>query len=165
LAATTKRARFERSLDAAVAGRRCSLQDLRVLYSELRRPGKHGMQMLGQVLSYRGVGYVPPESELERRLRKLIDGAGLRQPQWQVSFSWLPRAPGRVDGAWGPEKVIVEADGRRWHVRRDSMLEDRRRDREAQNHGYRVYRFLWEEIRHEPDLVAETLRTALSRVA
>ena len=40
------------------------------------------------------------------------------------------------------------------------MLEDRRRDREAQNHGFRIYRFVWEEVRYDPLMVAETLRIA-----
>ena len=38
----------------------------------------------------------------------------------------------RLDGLWDAERVIIEGDGRRWHERRDAMLGDRRRDREAQ---------------------------------
>jgi len=43
----------------------------------------------------------------------------------------------------------------------ETMAEDRRRDREAQLHGYRVYRFVWEEVTKEATMVCATLRRAL----
>ena len=155
-----RRARFERSVDMAAADNLIDLKELSAFYDELKRPGKKGMRLLGQVVSYRGAGYVPPDSELGRWLRKAIRLAGLPEPQWEAALPWRPKAERRVDGLWSPGKIIVEGDGRRWHQRRDSMLEDRRRDREAQNHGYRIYRFLWEEVRYDQAMVAETLRIA-----
>jgi len=40
------------------------------------------------------------------------------------------------------------------------MAEDRRRDREAQNHRYRPYRFVYQELRYDPQMVVETIREA-----
>jgi hypothetical protein len=40
------------------------------------------------------------------------------------------------------------------------MANDRRRDREALNHGYRPYRFIYEELRHYPQMVVETIQEA-----
>ena len=100
---TRRRVRFERSVDMAVADRTVDLQELAALYEELKRPGKRGMRMLGQVVGYRGAGYVPPDSELGRWLREAIKLAGLRSPQWEASLPWRPKAENRVDGLWLPE--------------------------------------------------------------
>ncbi|MDQ1444317.1 MAG: hypothetical protein QOI20_781, partial [Acidimicrobiaceae bacterium] len=75
---------------------------------------------------------------------------------------WRRDLPGRVDILYPTDKVIIEADSRRWHGRVDAMAEDRRRDREAQNHGYRVYRFLHEEVMYAPEVVCEAVRIALA---
>ncbi|PLS75190.1 MAG: hypothetical protein CYG61_08490 [Actinobacteria bacterium] len=59
----------------------------------------------------------------------------------------------------------MEGDGRRWHARMDQMATDRRRDRDALNHGWRPYRFVWEEITREPQMVRGTLLDALALAA
>ena len=165
LAAISPAARFERSVDMAASERRLVIGELAALYQELSRPGKRGMKLLGHVVGYRGAGYVPPNSELERWMRRAIELAGVRQPRFEAPLPWRPTAERRVDGLWEPERVIVEGDGRRWHERRDAMLDDRRRDRDAQNHQYRIYRFLWEELRYGQEAVAQCLREALGTAA
>ncbi|MBA2752138.1 MAG: DUF559 domain-containing protein [Actinobacteria bacterium] len=161
LAATTRRARLALALDDACLTRRCRLQDVRALFEELRRPGKPGMRRLGLLLAARGPGYVPPDSVLERRLLRVLSRGGIRPPVLQASLPWRASCPNRVDGLYRSERVIVECDGRRWHSRMETMAEDRRRDREAQLHGYRVYRFVWEEVTKEATMVCATLRRAL----
>jgi very-short-patch-repair endonuclease len=42
------------------------------------------------------------------------------------------------------------------------MAVDRRRDRDALNHGWRPYRFVYEELKYDPALVIETIREALA---
>jgi very-short-patch-repair endonuclease len=68
----------------------------------------------------------------------------------------------RVDAIYDVARVILEADGRRWHVRVDQMANDRRRDRAAMAHGYWPYRFVYQELKYEPDVVIETVRDALA---
>lgn len=143
----------------------CPLSDVQALYEELRRPGKRGMKRLGQLLGGRGPGYVPPESVLERRLHRILDDSRLPKPSRQFPLPWRGRAEQRVDLAFHDYKVIVEADGRRWHTRMDQMADDRRRDPEALNHGWRVYRFVWEEITRDPQMVRETIIAALRQAA
>lgn len=165
LAAVTRPGRLAVALDDACLSRRCGLQEVQDLYDELRRPGKQGMRRLGQVLAARGPGYTPPNSVLERRLLRLLERGGLPRPVLQASFPWRPSSPHRVDGLYPSGRVIVECDGRRWHSRMESMAEDRRRDRDAQLHGYRVYRFVWEDITKDPEMVCSTLRRALASAA
>jgi very-short-patch-repair endonuclease len=147
--------------DAHVVGQ-CRLEELQRFYDELRRPGKRGMRKLGKVLSERGPGYVPSQSWLQRRMVKVLNDGGLPRPRLEVQLPWRTERESRTDALYEPERVLLEADGRRWHVRVDQMAEDRRRDREAQNHGYRPYRFVYQELRYDPQVVVETVRDALA---
>jgi hypothetical protein len=146
--------------DAHITGQ-CRLEALLEFYDDLRRPGKRGMKKLGRILAERGPGYVPPRSWLQRRLVNVLVAGGLPRPQLEVQLPWRTEKESRTDALYDDDsRVLMEADGRRWHVRVDQMAEDRRRDREAQNHGYRPYRFVYQELRYDPDLVVETIRDA-----
>lgn len=116
-------------------------------------------------MASRGPGYVPPESVLERRLSRVLEDSRIPAPVRQFVLPWRERVNERVDLAFPRHRIIVEADGRRWHARMDQMASDRRRDREALNHGWRPFRFVWEEITRCPDLVRDTLVEALARAA
>ncbi|HEV7888236.1 MAG TPA: type IV toxin-antitoxin system AbiEi family antitoxin domain-containing protein [Acidimicrobiales bacterium] len=161
LAATSGRGRIERALDDAHLTRRCAVTDVLALATELQRPGKRGLGTLAAALSERGPGQAVPESELERRLVAVLRKGGFTNLQLQHELPWRPHVPNRVDVLLD-HAVIAEADSRRWHGRVDSMAEDRRRDREALNHGYPVYRFLYGEVTHEAEEICTTLRQALA---
>ena len=165
LAAVAGEERLGRSMDDAHVSGLCRVAEVQALYEELRRRGKPGMRRLGCLLGRRGPGYVPPESVLERRLLKVLDHPRLPTPVRQYELSWRERAHERVDLAFPEQRIIVEGDGRRWHTRMDQMAADRRRDREALNHGWRPYRFVWEEITREPGMVCDTIVEALARAA
>ena len=165
LAAVCSRGRLERALDDAHVAGTCSVDDVRGIYGELRRPRKPGMRLLGAVLADRGPGYVPPASALERRLLKVLAEGGLPAPRRQYPLPWRPEASGRVDLAYPAARVIVEGDGRRWHTRMQDFDVDRARDNEALNHGWRPYRFTWTQITKEPTDVCHTLRQALALAA
>ncbi len=165
LAAVASAPRLERALDDAHVSGVCRVEEVRSIYEALRRPGKRGMRVLGRILGARGDGYVPPASVLERRLLKVLRDGGLPEPTRQFPLPWRTEGEGRVDVAYPAERVLIEADGRRWHTRMDHMANDRRRDREALNRGWRPYRFVWEEITRRPDLVRATVEDALRLAA
>ncbi|MGH9165070.1 MAG: DUF559 domain-containing protein [Acidimicrobiales bacterium] len=156
--------RLARALDDAHVSGRCPVGEVHRLYEELRRPGKRGMRKLGALLAVRGPGYVPAESVLERRLMKVLRDASLPAPCRQYPMPWRTDAEARVDFAYPAERVLIEADGRRWHSRMDQMENDRRRDNEALNHGWRPYRFMWDDITKRPETVVATVRDALAHV-
>jgi very-short-patch-repair endonuclease len=162
LAAVTGTERLAIAIEDAHVTGQCRLDALQLLFDELRRPGKRGIRKLATILADRGPGYVPPESWLERRMVKILVDGGLPRPRVQAQLPWRLRLASRCDGLYDDERVLLEADGRRWHVRADQMAEDRRRDREALNRGYRPYRFVYEELRYEPELVVDTVREALA---
>lgn len=68
---------------------------------------------------------------------------------------------GTVDAAYPDARLIVEADGRRWHTRIRDLLRDHDRDAEAARAGWQTLRFLYERITESPDEVAATVADVL----
>lgn len=64
----------------------------------------------------------------------------------------------RVDFCFEAVRLIVEADGARWHP---DPARDRRLDNRLVAAGWRVLRFSWSEVLHDPAAVLELIRSAL----
>lgn len=151
-------------VDKAVAERRVSMARVAASLGEVLRPGKPGVTKLARVLDARSDGYVPPQSELERALFAALDLGGLPQPRRQFPLPGRGALQGVVDAAYPEAKVIIEADGRRWHARFEAFRRDRQRDRDAARAGWLTVRFVYEEIVYEPAEVAKaTLEILASR--
>ena len=118
--------------------------------AEVARPGKPGLSRLGAVLDARGPGYVPPQSELEARLFSALADAGLPAPRRQFPLPGRGAVEGTVDAAYTDVRVIVEADGRRWHTRIRDLRRDHDRDAEAARTGWQSLRFLYEQLTESP---------------
>jgi very-short-patch-repair endonuclease len=72
--------------------------------------------------------------------------------------------PQRVDGLIEPWRLIVEADGRRWHTRVADFERDHARDIAALLHGYLVARFTWSQLTNgHADCVAALREIGLTR--
>lgn len=71
--------------------------------------------------------------------------------------------PGEGDLVADRLKVVVEVDGRYWHLTADQYRRDRRKDWLYQTHGYLVLRFLAEDVMtHLPEIIA-TVTDAVAR--
>ena len=148
-------------VDAAITIRRLKLVDLHEIVRQLAPRGRRGMGTLAAVLDERAGGQAPPASELERRFAELVLAAGLPAPNRQVS---LPARRGRlhvVDALFPDEMVIVELDGRRWHLRLTAAAVDRERDNYAAELGYLTVRYLWEHVVADPIATARNLDNVL----
>src|SRR5206468_2546797 len=101
-----------------------------------------------------------PDTVLEARLHEIL--YDLRIPPFvaQAPFPWNPKLPNRVDVYIEDWRMLVEADGRRWHARLLTMDDDRRRDRAATRHGYIPVRFGWDELQDAEEVRKEILDTA-----
>lgn len=163
LAQTTGVGRLERVVDNALATRTIDLGELINLHMALSRKGKPGVRTLRGILERRAGEPAIKISELEARFRALIRAGGLPEPTREFHAPWLKPIDGRVDFAYVPEQLLVEADSRRWHVLFDAFETDRRRDNAAQLAGWRVLRFTWRMIEEEPIEVVAAIRTALQR--
>jgi very-short-patch-repair endonuclease len=95
-------------------------------------------------------------SEAERRLLDLVRAAGLPPPETNVRV-----AGHEVDFLWREQKLIVEVDGFAFHATRNAFERDRQRDATLQAAGYRVIRFTWRQIAHEPHAVVARLASLL----
>ncbi|MCP3909373.1 MAG: DUF559 domain-containing protein [Actinomycetia bacterium] len=117
----------------------------------LRRRGKPGITKLTIVLDELASGDVPPESLLERKVLDAIRGAGLPEPAFQAGLPGRALGPRLVDFAFlDGSKLIVEADGRRWHARNQAMSRDRERDLQAARLGWQTLRVTWEMVMGDP---------------
>ena len=102
-------------------------------------------------------------SVLESLLRVLLHLHGVRAPSTQVLVrarhgGWI----GRVDFAWCDVGLVVEADGFAFHADRRRYRDDRRRGNALVLAGWRLLRFSWEDVVHDPDQVVACVRAALA---
>jgi len=96
-------------------------------------------------------------SVLESLCRVLMVEAGIQRPEPQYVVRHGGRWVGRVDFAWPDDRVIVETDGFAFHSDRASYRKDRRRHNALLLAGWRVLRFSWEDVVHDPDYVIASL--------
>jgi very-short-patch-repair endonuclease len=99
-------------------------------------------------------------SEAERRMRRLVDAAGLDQPLVNA-----PLLGYVVDFLWSAQRLVVEVDGYRFHGHREKFESDRRRDQRLVAAGYRVIRVTWIQLRDEPMAVIASIAQALAVAA
>jgi very-short-patch-repair endonuclease len=100
-------------------------------------------------------------SVLESALRVLLAAHGLR-PESQYVVRDRGRFVARVDFCFPAARLIVETDGRRWHDPEDARTFDRRRANACAALGWRLVRFTWAEVLHNPQYVVATVRAALA---
>ena len=77
---------------------------------------------------------------------------------------WIPYPDGggaEADFLWHTERLIVEVDGRETHGTPHAFEHDRRRDQRLALLGWRVVRFTWHQVEHEPQAVTATLQALL----
>lgn len=161
LAAVLHESHLSRIVDHGLASGQIDLAELQGLFLALGRRGKPGTAVLRRLLEARGVDYLAPESELERRLLVVLEKAELPPPLRQFHAPWLQSVNGRVDLAYPDHKLVIEGDSRRWHLLMDAFETDRLRDNAAQLAGWRILRFTWAEIIDAPERVVSTVLRAL----
>jgi hypothetical protein len=125
--------RLERAIDDSLVRRRIGVADLNerlTYYAGSRRPGLPRIRPL--ILERLDDAWTPPESELEALLAAVL-GRIRSAPRIvrQAAFPWRTAQNARVDFLLPDHRLIVEADGRRWHARHADFDRDRWRDNEA----------------------------------
>ncbi|MGH9048699.1 MAG: type IV toxin-antitoxin system AbiEi family antitoxin domain-containing protein [Acidimicrobiia bacterium] len=161
LAAVCRRGRVGYVVEEALADEKVSIDQLCACFDAVARPGKPGVNTLRPLLAAHSPGYVPPGTKLERLLLRVLREGGLPRPHLEYPFPGRLPGEGRVDAAYPEERLIIEADSRRWHMRRRDFAEDRRRDNEATLAGWRTLRFTWADLTNEPAAVVAAVRAAL----
>jgi very-short-patch-repair endonuclease len=102
------------------------------------------------------------QSNLERRFLRLCVDAGLPRPTLQHPIELAPGRWHKVDFAWPDRHLAIEVDGGAIHTTLTAARRDRRLDREIRAAGWRVERFMEDDIVDTPAVVLAALRTPLS---
>jgi very-short-patch-repair endonuclease/predicted transcriptional regulator of viral defense system len=155
-------ARVARILDDAIAAKLIDLEQYRQFAEPLCGRGKPGSAHNRRYLAERGAGFVAPTTELERIFFTVLGRGGLPEPERQVRLPWYRSVPGICDCYYRRERVIAEADGRRWHTLLADFETDRHRDNEAMRNDHRVLRFTYDMLTKQPGRVIETVRDTLA---
>jgi hypothetical protein len=149
LASATPGPTLERLIDDGLASKRTTVDTLSSIV--LSRPGAPGVRRLRAALAERSTdAYEPPVSELERMLHRVIDDPAIPPTTRQRPFQFEEVAM-TVDVYIPAWRLIVEADGRRWHTRVADFERDRHRDNFATANGYAVLRFTYRMLLDDPD--------------
>lgn len=161
--------RVESLLDDAIAARIVTVDDFEVIRRRVAGARVRGAGRLFPLLDARAVGaWEPPANQLERHLDRLIDDPRVPPAVSQHPFRFDDRAMivDRFIAVW---RLILEADGRRWHTRRADFERDRARDNAATAAGLVVLRFTWRMLTDDFDECRRILiqtgaaRTAVAR--
>jgi very-short-patch-repair endonuclease len=150
--------------DAVTSGRLdvSALAERFVLVAHSRRPGIGAIRVL---LEQYGDGEAPAESALEAELLAAAAEAGLTGVVTQHPLPWWPEGGQRVDAFVPAARVILEADGRRWHTRVEDFDRDRWRDNQAVLHHWRPLRYTWHHLTRRRAEVVRDLRSLAVEIA
>ena len=166
LAAIYRIARLRQVLENAVNDGLVTDVEVGAVLGDVARKGKWGMAKLAAALGERAPGDPVGDLVLERMLLHAVLRAGNPAPVAQFPHPGRSPVRGCVDFAYPDARLILEADGRRWHHRMADMRRDRARDNEAARAGWLTLRFMWEELQNDPwdvgRAVAETLAHRLA---
>ena len=99
---------------------------------------------------------VRTRTELERALRRICRTAALPMPLFNAKVLGKER-----DAVWPEHRLVVEADGGAFHLPKPARENDYERDAALVVAGWRVVRFSYDQVMHEPAAVAARLAQLL----
>lgn len=147
LAAELSPQRLRHVVRTQVAEGSPTIDDLVDCFSRLARRGRRGVRVLRPILDDLVADGGPlPQSELEAQVWSGLRHHELTGFSPQFRPPWFDGCRGIVDFAYPRARLILEADGRRWHGRHQAMVDDRKRDRVAAANGWVVIRVMGEDV-------------------
>jgi very-short-patch-repair endonuclease len=156
LASSVDEAELGRVIDEEVAAGRFEVAALSERFVAVAHRRLPGVKVLRALLEARSEGWIPPESELEAMLHEVLAEAGISGVVRQFRPPWRTAGPERVDVAIPAGRVLIEADGRRWHTRVADFDRDHARDNRAVLEGWRPLRYGWFDLtRRRAEVVAQ----------
>lgn len=152
--------------DALDAGLRWpSLFSVRAVEATLRElagKGRSGTGVLKGILEERVFGNAVSDSELEKRMGKLLRRAGLPKAVFHYAVC-TPESLflAEVDFAYPEIKLAIEVDGFGVHGTPRAMAKDFVRQNGLVPYGWRVLRFTWRQVTRQPGMVAAAIRASV----
>ena len=136
LAEVVTQRQLERSFDQAEISERL---DLTAINDQLaRNPTRPGAKAVRRVLTEHYIGKTPTVNENEEALLAITRGLGIPDPDTNA-FVMLDDGgpPIKADFVWREQRVIVEADSKKWHNTRQRFEQDRVRDQRLTAAGWK----------------------------
>ena len=150
--------RMARMVDNAWSARLVSGVTLHSMLDELAQRGRPGIRVMRQVLATRGLDYVPPASNLEARVIKILSDGGLPAMRRQVDVGDEAGWIGRVDLRDVELPLILKVQSERFHSSLiDRQLDARRIDR-LKRAGFVVVEVTDVQVWHHPHQVLDAVR-------
>lgn len=154
---------LQRATEDALLRGIVDIELLEARFDELAPCINRGIGDMRQVLEVVGRrGAVHPETELEALLFELLESVDLTATR-QHGLPWRSPVAMIVDALNHQLRLILEADGRRWHARVEALSTDRKRDRVALLHGYDTIRLTYDMLTTELDETRRDLQQYMAR--
>ena len=133
-----------------------------LLEEELRHARRNGSGFLRQALEEVGVGARSlPETVLLRALRKVeLPSYRLNVDVYGEDGRWLARP----DVVFDEIKLVVEVDGKRWHLDADRWVADVERHTRLEADGWTVLRYPASRVLSDPDGVVREIAAVAARL-
>jgi very-short-patch-repair endonuclease len=160
LGAVLKLHQLERAVEQAELLQTLDVKAIADVLARIARP--RGVRNLRRCLGAERLDASVAQSTLERRFLRLCLDAGLPRPVLQHPIEIAPGRRHEVDVAWPELRLAIEVDGGAIHTTRTAARRDRRLDRQIRDAGWRVERFMEDDIVDTPEIVLTALRTLLS---
>jgi len=148
-------------VDDLLASKKVTVSEVQDVASSVLRRGKPGSTSLRTVLGERAESPNENASRLELLGLDVLRSSQLPDPLLEYPIPWEEQR--RFDAAYPDEKLAIEWDSRRWHTQVEAFERDRRRNRLATLHDWRLVRFTWDDLTTRPGEVAETVRSLLAK--
>jgi hypothetical protein len=161
LAAVASEAQVESALDSAEREGKVRRSDVTQVHDDVRQRGRNGVAALARILFRRAELAGIPHSVLERRMLRLLERHGIPLPACQVA---VRRPDGRMaylDFAYRDLGLGIEVDGNTAHATPAQRSADNVRANAIELRDIRLIRFTYEQVTHEPEMVAATVRAHL----
>lgn len=165
LAALIARSRLRHVVQTQIRDGSLEPDELIACFDANARRGVNGVSTLRPVLASMFDRADIHQSALEEALAQLMAANGINGFEPQYRPPWFDGVQGTVDFAHPSLRIVLEADGRRWHRRDQEMASDRKRDRLAAAHGWITLRVTWYEVVKRPASTAEEIRAVVDRRA
>ncbi|OCB40812.1 hypothetical protein A5676_10085 [Mycobacterium malmoense] len=153
-----RRPRALATLDAALRSMWCIRNEVGQAVEEQR--GRRGIVAVRELLP---LADGRAESAMESEARLVMLDRGLPLPELQHPIVGRDGELWRVDFAWPHMRLAAEYESIDWHVGRMEMLRDKSRWARIQELGWTIIPIVVDDVRREPDRLADRIATHLNR--
>jgi hypothetical protein len=154
--------RLHQALDQALASKLVTVEGVEAELSRLGRKGRSGAGRLRLVLMHRGYAGAPNPSVLESRALRLLHEIGVEPIGSEVHLG--PEDCYRIDLLLAP-RVVLEVDGRAYHLSPAQSRSDEQRRSELRREGFVVLVYTWRDVVYDRRRVALTVLSTVRESA